>query len=161
MAPSTSTFLARLAAKPHGHDLFQALRRIEGAHPSQPRLGDALRPGDEPIRFAQEASLTFAPAALAALESSPGTPPRLVQRIFGLLGPNGPLPIHLTEYVRERLLHHADPTPQRFLDMLVHRFGLLFYRAWARSQPVVSLDRADDNRTARHLGALAGLGEPG
>ncbi len=29
-------------------------------------------------------------------------PPRLVQRVFGLLGPNGALPIHLTEYARER-----------------------------------------------------------
>ncbi len=161
----TLPFLDRLAAAPHRFDLFQAMRRIEGAHPELPRLGDAPRPSDEPIRFAQEASLTFAPAAVVGLErsaaASSSAPPRLVQRIFGLLGPNGPLPIHLTEYTRERLLHHADPTLQRFLDMLVHRFGLLFYRAWARAQPVASLDRADDNRTDRHLGAIAGLGEPG
>ena len=161
VATAAASFIDRLAAAPHRYDLFQTLRRIEGAHPQQPRLGDAPRPVDEPIRFAQEASLTFAPAALARIERTPGAPPRLVQRIFGLLGPNGPLPTHLTEYVRERLLHHADPTLQRFLDMLVHRFGLLFYRAWARAQPVVGLDRAEDNRAARHIGAIAGLGEPG
>lgn len=151
----------RLAAAPYRFDLFQTLRRIEAAHPHLPRLGDAPRPVDEPIRFVQEASLTFAPAALAGLERPAGQAPRLVQRIFGLLGPNGPLPTHLTEYVRERHLHHADATLQRFVDMLVHRFGLLFYRAWARAQPVTSLDRPDDNRTNRHLGAIAGLGEPG
>ena len=158
---STASFIDRVAEAPHRYDLFQALRRIEGAHPERPRFGDAPRPSDEPIRFTQEASLTFAPAAIAGIERHAGQTPRLVQRIFGLLGPNGPLPIHLTEYVRERHLHHADPTLQRFIDTLVHRFGLLFYRAWARAQPVTSLDRSDDNRTDRHLGAIAGLGEPG
>ena len=48
------------------------------------------------------------------------------EEIFGLLGPNGPLPLHLTEYVRERLRHHADPTFARFLDLFHHRFALFF-----------------------------------
>ena len=43
-------------------------------------------------------------------------PPRLQVRLFGLLGPNGPLPLHLTEYARERLRHAGDPTFSRFLD---------------------------------------------
>ena len=69
-----------------------------------------MRPGEEPIRFAQDPSLIFAPAAIAALERGGARPPRLVQRVFGFLGPNGALPIHLTEYARERQLYHADPT---------------------------------------------------
>lgn len=150
--------LARLEAEPWRYDLFAALRRIEAAFADRPRLGEAMRPADEPLRFAQEASLTFAPAAIRALQRGAGAP-RLVQRVFGFLGPNGPLPTHLTEYARERALHHGDETLQRFLDMLGHRFGLLFYRAWARAQPVVGLDRASDSRVARHLGALSGLAE--
>jgi type VI secretion system protein ImpH len=70
-----------------------------------------------------------------SLERRAGAPPRLMQRIFGLLGPNGALPLHLTEYARERAQHHGDPTFQRFLDTLTHRFALLFYRAWAEAQP--------------------------
>ena len=45
-------------------------------------------------------------------------------------------------------------------DMLLHRFGLFFYRAWARTQPVVALDRPDDAPIIRHVGALFGLIEP-
>jgi type VI secretion system protein ImpH len=79
--------------------------------------------------------------------------------VFGFLGPNGPLPIHLTEYVRERILHHGDATLARFLDTLLHRFGLFFYRAWARAQPVVGLDRPRDSAIGRYLGALFGVVE--
>jgi type VI secretion system protein ImpH len=68
--------------------------------------------------------------------------------------------VHLTEYARERLLHHADPTFLRFLGMLLHRFGLFFYRAWARANPVVSLARGNDSAIVRHVGALIGLAEP-
>ena len=138
-------------------DLFETLRRVEIAFPDKPRLGDAMRPGDEVIRFAQDPSLIFAPAPIAALERVEGKPPRLVQRVFGFLGPNGALPIHLTEYARERQLYNADPTFVRFLDTLLHRFGMFFYRAWARAQPVVGLDRPADAPIVRHVGSLVGL----
>ncbi len=151
--------LARIAARPTAYDLFQAMRRIEAAHSHLPPLGDAARPSDEPFRFTEEASLTFAPTAVSALEQREGQPPRLVQRVFGFLGPNGALPIHLTEYARERQLHHGDPTFARFLGMLLHRFGLFFYRAWARANPVVGLDRRADAPVVRHVGSLIGLGE--
>ena len=140
-------------------DLFQAMRRIENAFADKPRLGDAMRPGDEPVRFAQDPSLTFAPTAVAALERNGEKPPRLVQRVFGFMGPNGALPIHLTEYARERQYYNSDPTFVRFLDTLLHRFGLFFYRAWARAQPVVGLDRPADAPVVRHVGALIGVVE--
>lgn len=148
----------RLAERPGSFELFQALRRIEAAHPGKPRLGDALRPADEPIRFVEDATLTFPPVPIARLERS-GAVPRLVQRVIGLLGPNGALPIHLTEYARERELHHGDRTVVGFMNLLLHRFGLMFYRAWARANPVVELDRPDDAAVVRHLGALFGLAQ--
>ena len=154
------SLLESMAREAHRFDLFQAMRRIENAYPDQPRLGDALRPGDEPIRFAQEPSLIFAPAPVAAVEVRPGKTTRLVQRVFGFLGPNGALPTHLTEYARERLLYKGDPTFARFLDTLLHRFGLFFYRAWARAQPVVGLDRPHDAPIVRHVGAWIGVIEP-
>ena len=152
----------RLEKQTASFDLFQAMRLIECAFRDRPRLGDATRPVDEPFRFAQEASLIFAPAPLAAFERAEEASglPRLVQRVFGFLGPNGALPTHLTEYARERQLYNGDRTFGRFLDMLLHRFGLLFYRAWARTQPVVQLDRPDDAQIVRHLGSLLGLIEP-
>lgn len=148
-----------IAAEPYRFDLFQAMRRIESAHPTLPRLGDARRPIEEPFRFVHDTALTFAPAAITALERTSGRPPRLVQRVIGFLGPNGALPIHLTEYAIDRKLHSGDQTFTRFLDILLHRFGLFFYRAWARSQPTVSLDREDESPLIRHVGAWIGLGE--
>lgn len=157
--PGAALFEA-LAERPGRFDLFQALRRIEAAHPELPRLGDALRPVDEPVRFAGDAALSFAPTAITRLERPAGAAPRLVQRVVGLFGPNGALPTHLTEYARERALHHGDRTFAAFCDMLLHRFGLLFYRAWARANPVVSMDRGREAPIVRQMGALVGLAEP-
>ncbi|HSI61227.1 MAG TPA: type VI secretion system baseplate subunit TssG [Ideonella sp.] len=152
-------WLQQLASEPWRLDFYQALRHIESAHPHLPRLGEAMRPADEPIRVAQPAEMTFAPAPISGLVTARNGTPRLMQRIFGLVGPNGALPVHLTEHTRERALQHADPATQRFLDTLTHRFALLFYRAWAQAQPVISLDRPGDTRYARWLGALFGIGE--
>ena len=99
LATRRAALLRRLEAQPHRFDLFAALRRLEALHPDKPRLGEAARPADEPIRFAQEASLAFPPAALAAFVGGVAAP-RLVQRVFGFMGPNGPLPTHLTEIGR-------------------------------------------------------------
>jgi len=153
-------WLSRVASAAYKVDFYQAMRRIASAHPQLPPLGEALRPKDEPLRVAQPAELDFAPASLHSLERPPGAPPRLLQRLFGLLGPNGVLPLHITEYVRERATHHGDVTLQRFLDMLTHRFALMFYRAWAEAQPTVNLDRAGNKANFNRLGALIGIGLP-
>ena len=153
-------WLAEVASAAYKFDFYQMLRRVASAHPQLPPLGEALRPKDEPVRVAQPAELDFPPASLHSLVLTTGAPPRLLQRLFGLLGPNGVLPLHLTEYARERATHHADITLQRFLDMLTHRFALLFYRAWAEAQPTVSLDRPGNKATFNRLGALVGIGLP-
>ncbi len=156
-ASDAEAIFAALTERPGRFDLFQALRRIEAAHPHKPRLGDALRPGDEPFRFSGEPALNFAPTAITRLELNPHGPPRLVQRVIGLFGPNGALPTHLTEYARERQMHHGDRSFASFVDLLLHRFGLLFYRAWARANPIVGLDRGEEAPIVRHIGALVGI----
>jgi type VI secretion system protein ImpH len=154
-------FLEALRREPYRYDFYQAMRRLENMHPDKPRFGEALRPADEPVRLGQQPSLSFAPSPLSAFEyGNDGKPPRLRVHFFGLLGPNGPLPLHLTEYARERLLHAGDSTLQDFLDVLHHRMLILFYRAWAQAQPTVSLDRPQEDRFSRYIGALIGLGHP-
>jgi type VI secretion system protein ImpH len=148
-----------LTREPWSFDFYQALRRIECLSGDRPRLGRALRPTDEPVRVSQEPSVAFAPSTVSDFEEQAGgRPPRLEQRFFGLLGPNGPLPLHLTEYARERLRLHGDEAFARFLDLLHHRLALLFYRAWAEAQPTVQHDRPQYDRFATYLGTLAGLG---
>ena len=148
-----------LEAEPWRHDFFATLRRIECLHPELPRIGRAARPADEALRLAQQPSLAFAPAALAGLAPGDGTrPPRLAQHFFGLLGPNGALPLHLSDYVRERRSSHGDATLASFLDLFHHRMLALFYRAWAQAQPTVSFDRPRDDRFADQVGSCIGIG---
>jgi len=149
-----------LEREPWAFDFLQAMRRIECTFPDKPRWASALRPQDEPVRLGQEASMSFAPASLSGFRTQEERPPRLEVRFFGLLGPNGPLPMHLTEYARHRLLHNGDNTFVRFLDIIHHRFLALFYRSWAQAQPTVSLDRPQQDRFATYVGSLVGIGQP-
>jgi len=150
-----------LERAPFEHDFFALLRRIENAAADAPRIGRAQRPSQEPLRLSQEPELDFAPASLTSFERSAHGAPRLGVRLFGLLGPHGPLPLHLTEYVRERLRQRGDPTLARFLDLFHHRLLTLFYRAWAEAQPTVQHDRPREDRFSVWLGSAAGLGAHG
>jgi len=151
------TFFAAVAAEPYRHDFYQTLRRIECLYDTKPRWGEALRPIDEPVRLGQDPDLSFAPAPLASFSARDGGPPRLQVRLFGLFGPNGPMPLHVTEYVRERLRLAGDPTPSRFFDLFHHRFLALFYRAWAQAQPHVSRDRPQADRFTVYVGSFLGM----
>ena len=105
--------------------------------------------------------MTFASGPLAHLRPGEGdAPPRLTVNFFGLLGPNGPLPLHLTEYARDRLRNSDDPTMARFLDLFHHRMLLFFYRAWAAGQPTVSRDRPGEDRFETYIGSLPALPWP-
>jgi len=160
-APSPVNLTRKLGEAPWEFDLFEAMRLVEAAHPERARIGEARRPLDEPVRFAQEASLAFAPSAVAAFEPAGAAgAPRLVQRVFGLLGPNGALPIHLTDWARDRARNFGDAAFVRFLDVFHHRMLSLFYRAWAQAQAAVSMDRPRQDFFGRRLAALCGLGAP-
>jgi type VI secretion system protein ImpH len=147
---------AALAFAPSEHDFFAVLRHVESLRPHLPRIGTALRPSQETIRLGQDPELSFAPAALESFIAEGRSAPRLGVRLFGLLGPQGPMPLHFTEYVRERLRFRGDATLVRFLDIFHHRLLSLFYRAWAQAQPAVQHDRPGSDRFAAWLGATFG-----
>ncbi len=148
--------MAELQRDATAFDFFALMRRVDALRRDQPRTGEALRPRQEALRLGQAPELDFAPAALQQLQARGDLPPRLLVRFFGLLGPQGPMPLHFTEFVRDRLHHHGDATLARFLDLFHHRLLSLFYRAWAQSQPVVQGDRPDGDRYRAWLLACAG-----
>ncbi len=151
--------LIAVAAAPHLHDFFGVLRRVEAYHADKPRLGMARRPVDEPVRLGQAAEMAFASSSLSLVDLADRSgKPRIEVRFFGLFGPNGPLPLHMTAYARERRMHKGDETFARFADLFHHRLLLLFYRAWAQAQPAVSLDRPDEDRFADYVGSMIGVG---
>ena len=160
-SPAVRALYQALHDAPYEFDFFQALRRIDATHADRPRLGEASRPTDDAVRIGQIPSLIFAPATLAEFTPSEGGgPARLSTYFFGMFGPSGALPLHLTEYVRDRVRNSGDPTLARFADIFHHRMLSLFYRAWATTQPAVGFDRPGADRFGNYVASLFGLGLP-
>lgn len=157
-APLVVAALEWLRREPYHFDFFQAMRLLECAHPERPRLGHSTRSAEDPVRLAQMPSMSFAPSSLAEFTTTRQGIDRLVVHFFGLLGPNGPLPLHLTDYTQDRIRHANDPTFARFLDIFHHRMLSLLYRATANGRPAPQLDRPQEDRFALYVGALIGLG---
>jgi type VI secretion system protein ImpH len=144
---------------PVGLNFYQVARRVECLFPKKPRVGFARRAADDPIQFCQQPSLGFAPTTLQRFEQSKQSgKPRLLVNFLGLLGPQGPMPLHITEYVHDREHNHDDPTLARFFDIFNHRMISLFYRAWACNRQTVSHDRYREDRFASYVGSLIGIG---
>ena len=166
--------LVRLRREPWKFGFTTLMRRFGAVHSNLPRIGLASRPQQEPFRLGQTAALTFAPREIAEValpiddEASPGAgrqpartgnnPAVPTVRLYGLglLGPNGPLPLHYTEWVRERAENYNDGTLADFLDIFHHRYLTHMYRAWAQGQSAAGLDRLDDETFSRYVARLTG-----
>ena len=150
--------LKDLQERPEQYSLFGALRRIEQAHPDRPRLGESRQAADDPVRIVQRPHLHFAPTEVAAFHTEDTPVARLEQHGFGVFGPNGALPLHLTELAYTRELQTDDPTFGAFINAFQHRFASLFYRAWADTDPCASFDRTNTDPFRLYVGALMGIG---
>ena len=122
---------AYASRQPYAFDFFRAVRLMQchlrgkdAARPA-PRLGTSKLPQDDPVRFGQKPSLAFAPSTMDSLvwpgddparfgtlkrdqlAENPAVPnlPKLYVNFFGLFGPNGPMPLHFTDYAIRR--HHS------------------------------------------------------
>tara|TARA_R110002072_G_scaffold140025_1_gene283866 strand:+ start:471 stop:1520 length:1050 start_codon:yes stop_codon:yes gene_type:complete len=162
---STATWEQRLTeelGKPvQSLDFFQAMRRIEAESPTLPRVGHARQTSQEAVRIRQTSALDFAPATIDRIDSGHDERAHISQRFFGLLGPGGPLPLHMTETVRHETRHNADPTLESFLNLFHHRMATLFYRAWSSSRGAVQRDRPETDRFAAYVGSISGTLNPG
>jgi type VI secretion system protein ImpH len=148
-----------LQRAPYNFDFFQAVRIFECVNPERPRVGYSIRSSEDPVFLGQDPSLAFAPTTLSSfIISGKQSRPQLRSYFFGLLGPNGPLPLHLTEYAYDRIINSRDPTFSRFLDIFHHRMLSLFYRAWADVRPAVSFDRPNEDQFGEYVASVFGLG---
>lgn len=148
-----------LCAHPHRFDFFQALRRLQSHYKEAPRIGEAKRAKDDPFRFSQKVAFDFASAPIDAVRRDEKREQiQIVLRFMGLLGLNGPMPLHLTEHVFDRLNRSRDATLKHFLDIFHHRLASLFFKAWALNQQPVDFELGDRSRFGAYLGSLFGLG---
>lgn len=151
-----STFTRALTANPGLFSFFASVRRIEQLSPDAARIG--VLSGKEPaVHFAQPPHLYFPPSELSGFSSAHGKADTMQLYFFGLFGPNGALPLSLTEYVHERSRHFYDLSMQRFVDIFHDRLAALFYRAGTQTQAAVSYDRAEDDPLSHAAAALAGV----
>lgn len=150
-------------------DFFELLRQLER---KGGLFGHAGRPDREPARLGQHVRLGFATQDLIEVRDATDTAPtRITVANLGLMGPEGPMPLHLTRWVLDRLSQRwfagadarqtSDTTFVDFVNILQHRMIALFYRAWADAHPGVQVERAAGGRVRSMLEALAGIGLPG
>jgi len=139
------------------YDLASVVRRLDCLSPEKKKLGESSRLADESVRLSQNVALSFSGPSLDSLETLKGKHRlRLSNHFLGLLGSNGPLPLHYTEYADQRARHHRDPTFAEFLDIFNHRMLSHFYRAIAIFDPTINMDRPKSNEFDLFIGALGG-----
>lgn len=151
--------IRKIEADPFAFDFFRAVRLVETHCPDLPRVGESIAIRDDPVRFKQTPSLAFAPSTNESFESGDeNEPPALHVNFLGLCGPNGPMPLHVSEFAYDRLHNAHDGAMAGFFDIFNHRMLSLFYRAWAVNQKSVDLDRPDSARFPEYIGSLFGIG---
>jgi len=155
LSSESRAYLNKAAQTPWKFSYTALMRYLSARHPGIPEVGQAQLPGQDFFRLCQHPTLAFAPREIADIDMHSKCP-RIRLYSLGMLGPNGPLPIHYTEIVRDRLENRKDPTLVNFLDIFHHRFLTLFYRAWSQAQSTAGLDRIADERFSRYVAWLNG-----
>ena len=158
-----------IGALSEGFDFFELLRRLEHRGGLFGYSGQANR---EPARLGQHVRLSFSARDVVKFqEAGEKSPARVTVANLGLLGPEGPMPLHLTRWVLDRLSQRwftgadaeqtSDTTFVDFVNILQHRMIALYYRAWADAHPAVQVERSVGGRVRAMLEAMAGIGLPG
>jgi len=158
-APDHLVYLSAIGPNARRYGFFALLRRLEARAKSLPRIGRSRLPAQNVIDLAQEPSLEFPATTISSIEGTAGGRYRARSLFFGLTGPMGALPTHLTEYAFYERRTNTERPFGRFLDLLTDRMSQFFYRAWAETQPAAQADRPGDDRFRAYLAAISGAGE--
>lgn len=155
------SFFDQITQDPSGFSLFNTLRFVDAKYSDAPRIGQAGKSTEEHIVLRQQPSMAFANTPLSHFipANEDFEKDQLFNLSFGLFGPMGAMPYHLTEHAHSREHQYKDPTFARFADVFHHRMISLFYRAEANIQPCIEMDRPEENEFDLFIGALAGLSQ--
>jgi type VI secretion system protein ImpH len=150
----------RLFAEYYRFTFFQAVTLLEQMDAGKEKIGSALSPGDEGVRFVVNPGFSFPPSDIKNLKPAGEAGPAQMEVAFmGLIGPAGVLPNWYNELAQERLAQ-KDPALVAFFNMFHHRLISLFYLAWKRFHFPVSFQAGVGDRFSAYLLSLMGLGTP-
>lgn len=142
---------------PWRYGYLSLMRRFGAQYRSQPKIGYAARPQQEPFRLGQSPSLIFAPREIADATRTSEGKFRIRLLGLGLWGANGPLPTHYTEIALNRRDSNHDTTLVDFVDIFHHRYLTQFYSAWQSAQSAGGgLDRLEAETFSFFTASLSG-----
>ena len=148
---------ARLFAQPYAFDFEQAVRLLERLNLSAIPLGTGTNPRREAVRLHGPLAPLFPPSAISRLTSGDNSsPPQMHVHLFGLGGPDGPLPYAYQEWLQQRQ-RQKDPGPAAFFDLFQHRQLSQLYRCLGKYRLAPAYTAPASGPTMPLLRALTGL----
>ncbi|MEA9977311.1 MULTISPECIES: type VI secretion system baseplate subunit TssG [unclassified Pseudomonas] len=145
-----------LRSNPQAFELLQALLVLEREHPQAVPLGGGTAPQAEAIRLRGPLTPVFASSQIESLTQEDGQKAVLTTPVFGLGGPDGPLPYAFQEWLQQRA-RAKDHAPAEFLDMFQHRLLSLLYRVLRKHRVAVGFAVPAATPVHAQLRALTGL----
>jgi len=146
----------RLREEPQAFELLQALLLLERAQPNATPLGHGIDPRREAVCLRGPLTPLFSSSQVGRLDFSDETQPVLSTPVFGLGGPDGPLPYAYQEWLQQRA-RQKDHGPAEFLDLFQHRLLSLLYRILRKYRVAIGFVPPQASPVQDQLRALTGL----
>lgn len=163
--PRPGSLGALLRRVPQRFELVQALMILERERPKVPSLACSNDPQQEVVRLRGPLLPEFSPSQISSLREGPvpheegaAAPSRLVLHspVFGLGGPDGPLPYAYQEWLQQRA-RLKDRGTAAFLDLFQHRLLSLLYRVHLKYRIALPYQTPEHSPVYQQLLALCGL----
>lgn len=150
------TLSARLRQEPQAFELLQALLLLEREQPRATSLGCGTSPQAEAIRLRGPLTPLFAASQVESLAIDEDGKAQLATPVFGLGGPDGPLPYAYQEWLQQRA-RLKDHAPAAFLDLFQHRLLSILYRVLRKHRIALGFALPDASPVQAQLRAFTGL----
>ncbi|EJZ57836.1 type VI secretion protein [Pseudomonas fluorescens R124] len=155
-APVALTLSQRLRRDPQAFELLQALLLLEREQPQAESLGSGTSPQAEALKLRGPLTPLFPTSQIENLREEPGQPLILDTPMFGLGGPDGPLPYAYQEWLQQRA-RAKDHAPAEFLDLFQHRLLSLLYKVMRKHRIALGFVTPGASPVQAQLRALTGL----
>jgi type VI secretion system protein ImpH len=161
--PDPGSLGALLRQSPQRFELLQALMILERERPNTASLATTNDPQQDVVRLRGPLLPEFSPSEISSLRyvrnpQEPDEPSRLTlhTQVFGLGGPDGPLPYAYQEWLQQRA-RLKDLGTVAFLDLFQHRLLSLLYRIQLRHRIALPFRDPEQSPVYEQLRALCGL----